>query len=1143
MKRVGLQMLKTLAIFVLPLSLLGLPATTVADTATGSIAWQHDLNAFGKVVVGPDGKMVVTADCGVDSSIYPYDQALASNGSETWSNPKGSPYRLDGNDCNPNEDGARYDKNGNIYVSGALTTSLFHPQLFSFDPSGNLRWTTSFIHITEGTPQLAVGFDGNIYIAGYDNLIEVFRRDTGTPVGTIRLEIGGAYLKHIQAYRDGFSVVSDQSDGYVVSYYSYEGKLMHRYPLPTTHGTGSSYSVAQGEEGAVFFVSGPDCVSDPHRPTALSKITPLGGVMWTFAAQPPPDSCLGQLKLVALPDGGVAVTIDAQGSSFVLDSSSESLPLSAFSAQGERMWTRLFTTPTRPSDTDPYYLHSYDVMGNLKVDTQGVITTFYTPTFTDCPISHFDCKATQIVSYNAATGDSPWDPILLGNGGEHPNANYGRYLAIGPGHIYLSADTYNENDIFSTRPTRPMIYAINAPIGQDFQQSVLLGREVAPLPAPKKPVYVALGDSVAAGEGINYDWKWEYDPIRKDGFWARQKPDPVLWYSPSDTLPQTQFCHRSQLAYPWNVAKSLDINLTHLACSGAATKDGILTDQSITKNSVTTHVPAQIDSYQALKPDIITLSLGANDIGFEGLVEACYVNLLPGINCGGDLNGDGEKLVQANLVAQKANLETVLSRLVENGKKAGKMPLIVVSSYYDPFPKDYPTSNQPCEDLRVGAAGVGVGLTVDEVKWLRKQLGQLNANISDVAGKHPEVMFVDQSNAMQGHTWCTSDPYVFGPSIGYADAVYNLAHPGAPVDLNPSPFHPTQNGQIELAKTITNALKTQHQTPAGTGVTTIFDQGATVTFGKVTIPGTTTFTIEDKTVPDAQLPTISFRRDKLFNIHSSAEYDHAKGIVISIPSSRSLNLYHNVNGSWELVPSVYKDGFITGTVYSLSPFALGVPVPKITGAFSAGGGNLAPSKQYFNAAPSRVAKGKIADYEWDFGDGSTAAGMLANHTFKTSGIYPVRLTVTSDQGATDLVIHEIKVTNMPPVAIVVAQPAGKVGQVITFDGTHSFDVNGKLAGARWDFGDGSPQDAGLKPSHVFAKEGAYKVQITVFDDEGAFASKLVTIQIAPKAASGICLDGSYSYQTSLWSACAGHRGVVFWLAGSLGYWLSWSGAP
>ena len=56
----------------------------------------------------------------------------------------------------------------------------------------------------------------------------------------------------------------------------------------------------------------------------------------------------------------------------------------------------------------------------------------------------------------------------------------------------------------------------------------------------------------------------------------------------------------------------------------------------------------------------------------------------------------------------------------------------------------------------------------------------------------------------------------------------------------------------------------------------------------------------------------------------------------------------------------------------------------------------------FDASECIDHDGTIVDYSWDFGDGITGAGMTPTHTYTTVGTYTVTLTVTDDQGLTDL---------------------------------------------------------------------------------------------------------------------------------------------
>jgi PKD repeat protein len=45
-------------------------------------------------------------------------------------------------------------------------------------------------------------------------------------------------------------------------------------------------------------------------------------------------------------------------------------------------------------------------------------------------------------------------------------------------------------------------------------------------------------------------------------------------------------------------------------------------------------------------------------------------------------------------------------------------------------------------------------------------------------------------------------------------------------------------------------------------------------------------------------------------------------------------------------------------------------------------------------------KGTITGYAWTFGDGSTATGVRAEHTYASVGEFVITLTVTDDDGAT-----------------------------------------------------------------------------------------------------------------------------------------------
>jgi subtilisin family serine protease len=65
----------------------------------------------------------------------------------------------------------------------------------------------------------------------------------------------------------------------------------------------------------------------------------------------------------------------------------------------------------------------------------------------------------------------------------------------------------------------------------------------------------------------------------------------------------------------------------------------------------------------------------------------------------------------------------------------------------------------------------------------------------------------------------------------------------------------------------------------------------------------------------------------------------------------------------------------------------------------------------FDASASYDPDGSLASYAWNFGDGHTATGVTANHTYAADGTYTVTLTVTDDEGATGTDAQPVSVSS------------------------------------------------------------------------------------------------------------------------------------
>jgi len=78
-----------------------------------------------------------------------------------------------------------------------------------------------------------------------------------------------------------------------------------------------------------------------------------------------------------------------------------------------------------------------------------------------------------------------------------------------------------------------------------------------------------------------------------------------------------------------------------------------------------------------------------------------------------------------------------------------------------------------------------------------------------------------------------------------------------------------------------------------------------------------------------------------------------------------------------------------------------------TASFVAGTNGLAVA---VDGTASHDPDGTIASYAWTFGDGGTATGSTANHTYAAAGTYTITLKVTDNAGATGTTSHQVTVT-------------------------------------------------------------------------------------------------------------------------------------
>ena len=132
-------------------------------------------------------------------------------------------------------------------------------------------------------------------------------------------------------------------------------------------------------------------------------------------------------------------------------------------------------------------------------------------------------------------------------------------------------------------------------------------------------------------------------------------------------------------------------------------------------------------------------------------------------------------------------------------------------------------------------------------------------------------------------------------------------------------------------------------------------------------------------------------------------------------------------------------------------------------------------------------------YQWKFGDGGSASGPSATHTYSAQGVYTVTLVATDSTGA----------SSTPTTATVtVIDPTAPTGITITPSQNQAitgsaFNVTGSATGSgslsySWDFGDGST-GTGSTATHTYSTSSSYSITLTVSDPYGQSSRASATL--------------------------------------------------
>ena len=144
--------------------------------------------------------------------------------------------------------------------------------------------------------------------------------------------------------------------------------------------------------------------------------------------------------------------------------------------------------------------------------------------------------------------------------------------------------------------------------------------------------------------------------------------------------------------------------------------------------------------------------------------------------------------------------------------------------------------------------------------------------------------------------------------------------------------------------------------------------------------------------------------------------------------------------------------------------------------------------------------GTISQYEWDFGDGTTASGQLVNHTYDQPGVYKAVLTVTDSDGSTGSASVYVRVKEEgDPTAIAGADPGAETSSFTVHFAGSGTDEEGDITLYEWDFdGDGIFDYSSTVLGdivHNYTLTGQYEASLRVTDEDGNQDIDYVTIDV------------------------------------------------
>jgi PKD repeat protein len=235
-------------------------------------------------------------------------------------------------------------------------------------------------------------------------------------------------------------------------------------------------------------------------------------------------------------------------------------------------------------------------------------------------------------------------------------------------------------------------------------------------------------------------------------------------------------------------------------------------------------------------------------------------------------------------------------------------------------------------------------------------------------------------------------------------------------------------------------------------------------------------------------------------IHSWVwQFGDGTSTSVIYPASPNVNHTYTYGGTFSVVLTITT---LNGCSASVIHSVVIQPAPAAGFVYSSNSCQLSPVQ--FTDMSQGNGGTPVTQWLWNFGDPGSGNSNISNlqnpvHTFSATGVYNVRLTITSAAGCVNSTTKPVNISTGPVAEF--SSDTACAGNATQF-ADHSIPNAGSIVSWHWDFGDPSsgPNNTSTlqNPSHIYSYSGNYQVRLTVINSNLCEKDTLMTVPVPSK---------------------------------------------